>query len=181
MDSLLTVPYAKEHIQRIENFAEELANEKITGQLYTMGIPYEPIVLLPVYAMATELIAYSLLALDKLRNRADGQVEKHRIFFTKRHSEPARDLVTRLLAHLLLASDELICRITGIISHELAKAHEINKSRNTPQGMMTMMMALAEEAPAEAKTHADMSSGIMQADQSGCSKRNSISGSMKEK
>ena len=29
-----------------------------------------------------------------------------------------------------------------------------------------MMMALAEEAPAEAKTHADMSSGIMQADQS---------------
>ena len=47
--------------------------------------------------------------------------------------------------------------------------------------MMAMMMALAEEAPAEAKTHADMGSGIMQADQSGCSKRNSISGSMKEK
>ena len=87
----------------------------------------------------------------------------------------------RLLADPSLASDELICRITGITSDELAKAHEINKSRNTSQGMMAMMMALAEEAPAEAKTHADMSSGIMQADQSGCSKRNSISGSMKEK
>ena len=48
LDSLLTVPYAEEDIQRIENFAEELANEKITGQLYTMGIPYEPFVLLPV-------------------------------------------------------------------------------------------------------------------------------------
>ena len=33
LDSLLTVPYAEEDIQRIENFAEELANEKITGQL----------------------------------------------------------------------------------------------------------------------------------------------------
>ncbi len=182
LDSLLTVPYAEEDIQRIENFAEELANEKITGQLYTMGIPYEPIrITSSVYAMATEPIAYSLLALDKLRNRADGQVEKHRTLFTQRYLEPARDLVTRLLADPSLASDELICRITGITSDELAKAHEINKSRNTSQGMMAMMMALAEEAPAEAKTHADMGSGIMQADQSGCSKRNSISGSMKEK
>ena len=182
LDSLLTVPYAEEDIQRIENFAEELANEKITGQLYTMGIPYEPIrITSSVYAMATEPIAYSLLALDKLRNRADGQVEKHRTLFTQRYLEPARDLVTRLLADPSLVSDELICRITGITSDELAKAHEINKSRNTPQGMMAMMMALAEEAPAEAKTHADMSGGIMQADQSVRSKRNSISESMKEK
>ena len=37
LDSLLTVPYAEEDIQRIENFSEELANEKITGQLYTNG------------------------------------------------------------------------------------------------------------------------------------------------
>ena len=143
LDSLLTVPYAEEDIQRIENFAEELANEKITGQLYTMGIPYEPIrITSSVYAMATEPIAYSLLALDKLRNRADGQVEKHRTLFTQRYLEPARDLVTRLLADPSLASDELICRITGITSDELAKAHEINKSRNTPQGMMTMMKAM---------------------------------------
>ena len=48
LDSLLTVPYAEEDIQRIENFAEELANEKITGQLYTMGFPTNPFVLLPV-------------------------------------------------------------------------------------------------------------------------------------
>ena len=45
-----------------------------------------------------------------------------------------------LLADPSLASDELICRITGITSDELAKAHEINKSRNTPQGMMAMMI-----------------------------------------
>ena len=40
-DSVLTVPYTEDEILRIENFAEELATEKITGQLYTMGVPYE--------------------------------------------------------------------------------------------------------------------------------------------
>ena len=39
----------------------------------------------------------------------------------RRYLEPARDLVTRLLADPSLASDELICRITGITSDELAK------------------------------------------------------------
>ena len=41
LDSLLTRPYTEDEVARIENFAEELANEKITGQLYTMGVPYE--------------------------------------------------------------------------------------------------------------------------------------------
>lgn len=181
LDSLLTTPYTGEDIRRIENFAEELANEKITGQLYTMGVPYEAArITSSVYAMATEPIAYSLLALDKLRNRADGQAEKHRTLFTRRYLEPARDLVTRLLANPSQASDEWVCRIAGITPEELAKAREIDKSRNAPQGMMAMMMALAEEAPAEAKAHADMS-GMMKAAKGGHSKGNGIADSMKEK
>lgn len=181
LDSILTAPYAEEDIQRIENFAEELANEKITGQLYTMGVPYESArITSSVYAMATEPIAYSLLALDKLRNRADGQAEKHRTFFTQRYLEPARDLVTRLLANPSLASDELVCRTAGITSAELAKAREIDKSRNAPQGMMAMMMALAEEAPAEAKAHAEVS-GKMKSAKDSHSKGNGITDSMKEK
>ena len=35
-------PYTAEEIARIENFAEEIANEKMTGQLYTTGVPYSP-------------------------------------------------------------------------------------------------------------------------------------------
>lgn len=181
LDSILTVPYAEEDIQRIENFAEELANEKITGQLYTMGVPYESDrITSSVYAMATEPIAYSLLALDKLRNRADGQIEKHRILFSQRYLDPARNLVTRLLANPSLATDEQICRTAGITPEELAKAREIDKSRNAPQGMMAMMMALAEEAPAEAKMHADRS-GMMKVAKGGHPKGNGIAGSMKEK
>ena len=42
LDSLPTRPYSEDEVARVENFAEELATEKITGQLYTMGVPYEP-------------------------------------------------------------------------------------------------------------------------------------------
>ncbi|WP_455674097.1 cobaltochelatase subunit CobN [Phocaeicola sp.] len=157
LDSLLTTPYTEDEVARVENFAEELANEKITGQLYTMGVPYEQArITSSVYAMATEPVAYSLLALDKLRNRADGNVEKHKALFTLRYLTPARELVTRLLANPALGTDELICRTAGITPADLAKAREIDKSRNAPQGMMAMMMAMADEAPAEAKAHADM-------------------------
>lgn len=157
LDSILSKPYTEDEILRIENFAEELATEKITGQLYTMGIPYEDIrITSSVYAMATEPIAYSLLALDKLRKHADENILKHRALFTQRYLNPARDLVTRLLGNAALGTDELICHTAGITSAELDKAREIEKSRNTPQDMMTMMMAMGNEAPAEGKKHADI-------------------------
>lgn len=150
LDSVLTKPYTEDDIIRIENFAEELATEKITGQLYTMGVPYEQSrITSSVYAMSTEPIAYSLLALDKLRGRADENVSKHRALFTERYLNPSRELVTRLLANPAMGTDELICRTAGITSEELAKAHEVEASRNAPQGMMAMMMAASEGARAD--------------------------------
>lgn len=150
LDSLPDKPYTEEDILRVENFAEELATEKITGQLYTMGVPYEGArITSSVYAMSTEPIAYSLLALDKLRGRADAGTLKHKALFTQRYLNPARELVTRLLANPSLATDELICRTAGITAEELAKARAIEKQRNAPSGMMAMMMAAASgEMPA---------------------------------
>ena len=150
LDSLPDKPYTEEDILRVENFAEELATEKITGQLYTMGVPYESArITSSVYAMSTEPIAYSLLALDKLRGRADAGTLKHKALFTQRYLNPARELVTRLLANPSLATDELICRTAGITAEELAKARAIEKQRNAPSGMMAMMMAAASgEMPA---------------------------------
>lgn len=161
LDSLLTDPYTGEEIDRIENFAEELVAEKITGRLYTMGEPYEPArITSSVYAMTVDPIAYSLLALDKLRGRATADAEKHRSLFATRYSEPARALVQRLLAAPQAADDRLICRTAGISPEELAKAREIEREQQAPQGMMAMMMALAQEAPAEAARHADRSGGM---------------------
>ena len=146
LDNLPDKPYTEDEVARIENFAEELANEKITGQLYTMGIPYEKArIESSIYAMSVEPIAYSLLALDKLNRKADPQTEKHRTRFTQRYLTPARNLVTQLLARPSMATDELICRTAGITKEELAEARETEASRSNPDGLMSMMMAAAEE------------------------------------
>ena len=147
LDSIKGTPYTEEEVARVESFAEELANEKITGQLYTMGVPYEKArIESSVYAMSVEPIAYSLLALDKLRGQAAPQVEKHKSVFTKRYLNPARDLVTRLLAAPKAGTEAEVLRIAKITKEELAEAHEIDKARNNPDGLMAMMMAAADQA-----------------------------------
>ena len=144
LDSLLTEPYTEAEIARIESFAEELAAEKITGELYTMGRPYSPErIRSSVFAMSTEPIAYSLLALDKFRGRADAGLEKHRTLFTRRYLEPARELVGRLLSGAQQPTDAFICSTAGISAAELEKAREIQQSLSAPQDMMARMMALA--------------------------------------
>ncbi len=153
LDSLPTHPYSEDEVARVENFAEELATEKITGQLYTMGVPYEPErITSSVLAMTTEPIAYSLLSLDKQRGKATADVEKHRSLFTQRYLNPARALVEKLIANPALATDELICRTAGVSPEELAKAREIETSRNAPKGMMAMMMAAAAKNKTGDKT-----------------------------
>lgn len=146
LDSVLSRPYTEEEIMRVENFAEELATEKITGQLYTMGVAYEPErIESSVYSMATDPIAYSMLALDRLRGRADETILKHRSLFTQRYLNPARDLVRKYLNSSESVSDEQICRLMGIRMEELAKARKIVALWNAPQGMMAMMMAMQGE------------------------------------
>lgn len=141
LDSVLTVPYTEEDVLRVENFAEELAAEKITGQLYTMGVPYEPArIVSSVYSMSTEPIAYSLLALDKQRGKADERLLKHKSLFARRYLNPARELVGQQLKRSAPVTDEQICRIAGITAAELAKVREIVAGRNAPKGMMAMMM-----------------------------------------
>lgn len=143
LDSLLTVPYTEQEIARIETFAEELANEKVTGELYTMGEAYAAErIRSSVYAMSTEPIAYSLLALDKLRGKATADLEKHKSLFTRYYLNPAHELVTRLLNGSLQTTDAVICSIAGITAEELRKAREIETALNAPQDMMARMMAM---------------------------------------
>lgn len=146
LDSMLTHPYTEDEVARIENFAEELANEKITGQLYTLGKPYEKErIESSVYAMTTEPIAYSLLTLDKCRGKVDPQIEKHRTLFTQRYLNPAKEVVRLLLADPSQATDKRVCSLAGISSGELDEARNIIHSQKNPEGMMEMMRQMAEK------------------------------------
>lgn len=134
--------YVEEDIERIESFAEELVNEKITGQLYTLGTAYEPTrITSSVYAMATDPIAYSVLALDKIKGRAKNDVEKHKLYFDSRYMMPAKNLVGQLLNNPSICNDQMVIKTAGITADELAEARKIAESNNG-QDMMSLMMQM---------------------------------------
>lgn len=137
-------PYSADEIARVENYAEELANEKITGKLYTLGVPYDnDDVRTSVYAMATDPIAYGMLAVDKLKGRAQEGVEKHKQLFARLYLSKARNTVTQLLGSASV-SDEYICRYVGITPAELQMARKVEAMQAAPDPIQ-MMMQMADQ------------------------------------
>lgn len=135
----LNKPYTAEEVARVENYAEELANEKITGRLYTMGTPYsEEDIRTSVYAMATDPIAYGLLAVDKLKGRAPAGVEKHKQLFNKVYLSKARNTVTQLLDGRAV-HDSYLCEYIGITPAELAMARQVEAMQTAPDPIQMMM------------------------------------------
>lgn len=149
LDSILSKPYSTSEIARIENFAEELANEKITGALYVMGIPYDKDKLKStVLAMTVDPIAYSLHNLDKQRgkNKSEG------LAFTGRYVQPARTLVSNLLADNRVATDAEICKIAGITLTDLQNARVINEDITGSKDLFSKMMVMGSSMPIAAPT-----------------------------
>lgn len=146
LDSIITTPYNRDDIERIENFAEELAYEKITGELYTIGKAYSPErINSSVYAMSTEPIAYAVLALDKLRGRAAAGLEKQRALFTRNYLVPAGKLVTSLLNNDNQNYDAVVCTVAGITPKELDRATEVFRMLNAEQNMPHRKTAASKE------------------------------------
>ncbi len=144
MDSTLSQPYSSDDIVRIENFAEELANEKITGALYVMGIPYsDEHIRSTVYAMTVDPVAYSLYGLDKERGRTAIDYEKNRSQFARTYQAKARTLVSSLLASgRQEITDQYLCQIAGITQAELDSARTITATVNGSKDMLSRMMVM---------------------------------------
>jgi cobaltochelatase CobN len=138
LDSILSNPYSYEEIERIENFAEEIANEKMTGHLYTSGIPYSrEKIRSTVLAMSADPVAYSLAALDKLGGKITEKQLKNRSFFTQKYLEPAQSLVVRVLNGAPV-SDAFVCAVAHITPADLAESKAILAA---PRRMMPAMAA----------------------------------------
>lgn len=134
LDSILTKPYTTEDIERIENFAEEISNEKMNGHLYTTGVSYTPEkILSSVMAMSADPIAYSLAALDRQRGKVTEVQLKNKAFFTQHYLQPAKTLVRQILGGKAV-NNALICSVAGLTENNLAEAKTI---LNPPKrGMM---------------------------------------------
>lgn len=162
LDSVLSKPYTMEDIERIDNYAEEIANEKINGQLYVSGEPYTPEKInSTVLAMSADPIAYSLSSLDKQRGKVTEQQLKSKSFFTQTYLDPAKNLVNQVLAGRTV-NDELICAVAGITAAEL---EESNAILNPPKrGMMAAMAAGGDGPKMETKKPETGMSGGMPKD-----------------
>jgi cobaltochelatase CobN len=127
LDSIPGKPYTEEDMERLENFAEEIANEKMNGQLYTLGVPYETDKIgTSVIAMSADPVAYSLAALDRSRGKVTDKELKRNSFFTVHYLDPAKQLVTRLLNSSTVPDDQFLCRLTGISPDKLIRIRSLS-------------------------------------------------------
>lgn len=140
LDSVLTKPYTAQEIEKIENFAEEVATEKINGEFYIAGEPYkQEKINSTVMAMSVDPIAYSLANLDKLRGKITDQQIKNRSFFNEHYLQPSKKIVNELLVGKEV-SNQLVCAVTNVSTQELDKALEIATPSNGLSPFVLKMM-----------------------------------------
>ena len=142
-----TYEYTADDVLRVENYAEEIANEKMTGNLYVLGEPYSAKdIESTVVAMSADPIAYSLLKLDKMRGRASADEEKRQARFTQKYLNPAKKLVAKLLQSEPSDPEALLRQVGGVSQSDIDRAREIVKSQSEAQDMMSMMMMAAQSS-----------------------------------
>lgn len=148
LDSIMLQTYSADDIMRVENFAEELANEKITGALYVMGEPYaNEHIVSTVYAMTVDPVAYSLYMLDRQLNRTTLDYERNRSRFNQIYTSKAKGIVSGLLASQRTTDDAEICRVAGITQALLDSARQITQSIEGSKDMLSRMMVMGSMMP----------------------------------
>lgn len=139
LDSLMSRVYSHDDILRIENFADELANEKITGALYVMGVPYSPAhIESTVTAMTVDPIAYSI---HKLKG-GKGKIEQYRT---------AAKAVVRRIMTAREVKDDIICGVAGISQADLDSARNIMRQIEGSKDMLSRMMVMGAMMPASSQ------------------------------
>lgn len=138
-----TSQFTPDDVMRIETFAEELANEKITGALYVMGQPYsEEHIRSTVEAMTVDPLAYSL---RKLRG---GDLREWR--------RKAVELVRSGAA----ADDAAICLLTGLSAGDLDSARNIRLSIEGSKDMLSRMMVMGAMMPSSRQATSKISERV---------------------
>jgi len=139
-------PLTEAEVERIETYADELSQEKVTGTPYTMGVAYSAQdIRTSVEAMTVDPIAYSKYNIDKLMGRAKGDIASNKYKFNDQYINPAKQLVAQLYESTEAVSDERLCNIAGISKEQLSKCREITAYQNAPKGMLAMIQAAAKK------------------------------------
>jgi len=146
LDAELSKPYAEKELERIANYQEELAAEKICDIPYIMGVPYvSDDIRSSVYAMTVDPLAYSLFSLDRYLKKAPADLHQHKAQFDRRYLQRAQQLVTRFYSNTDTLTTAELSSITGLSAADIERAHRITAEKNAPKGMIAMMMNSARK------------------------------------
>ena len=144
LDSISGTPYTAEEIERIENFAEEIANEKMTGRLYTLGQPYsKEDIESTAIAMSADPLAYSLARLDALNKKITKEQLENNAYISRHYLTPVKAKIKQILISPAKSSDLLIQEIASLTRADLMKARATEMAVNPRQMSMSEMMAMA--------------------------------------
>lgn len=131
LDSVASKPWSADDIVRVENFADELANEKMTGAHYILGVPYSADhIRSTVMAMSVDPLAHSLHSLAGRK----GNVAQYRA--------KATALVNSLISKGGAADDAFICACADISQALLDSARAINSDIADSKDMLSRMMVM---------------------------------------
>jgi cobaltochelatase CobN len=127
LDSNLKQAYSASEINKIENFAEEVAASKMTGNLYTMGIPYSKDKLnSTIEILAAEPIAYNKFAIDVVNKKVKQEQLKNNVYFNINYVRPAKEFVRKMLKNATI-TDNFICNYANISHKDLKDATQFNE------------------------------------------------------
>ncbi|MCG8579303.1 MAG: cobaltochelatase subunit CobN [Bacteroidales bacterium] len=98
LDSIPGKAYTDEEMIRIQNFVEELSHEKITGGLYTMGVPYSAEKLNEtILMMHNDELAYNLAEVDVLAGRVTREQLRDKQWVRQQYISPSEAYVKQVL------------------------------------------------------------------------------------
>ncbi len=149
---LAITQWNEDDFENIEQYAEELQSEKLTGTPYILGTPYgEADIRSSVFAMTTDPIAYSHYNLDRLLQRTTLDISKQRSLFEDTYVRDAKNTVSRLYDSTQPVSDAELCNIAGITQQQLDESRELMAAQRAPRGMLAMLMAASRKDSTENK------------------------------
>ncbi len=143
LDSLSQEPYTEEEIERIDNFAEEVASEHINTKLYTMGQAYSKEEChRTIEAISADALANARFKLDIYKGKAKKELSKKQRRFNKLYLTPAKALIKEALKSAI--SNNQIASYCGISTTELQmiqqnKAEAMGDKASKHAMMMAMM------------------------------------------
>ncbi|PID93262.1 MAG: protoporphyrin IX magnesium chelatase [Bacteroidetes bacterium] len=144
LDSILDQPYSEADMMKLANYLEEIEHEKVTGGLYTMGVPYPKDKLEEtVQLMLVDAIAYNLAELDVLKKKIDRERIEDKKFFNDRYTHPSE----RYLGEVLRTKNPLAVFQRIVSSEDRARAQRWEDQKKDfmamPMATMGMMGAKA--------------------------------------